>query len=368
MSNIEDYLKWRGDLSFAASPICEVDIAIFSQLVFLHPEKVLHNKNKLSIEKYGELFYKKQYDKLGIGVMEPQDINGLLSLCAKSERYKKCVIHGLFSKYSEKNQMQITAISIDIEEIDTRVIIFCGTGDTIIGWRENFNLIYKTPTPSQQLSVSYLDSMGKDYSGNIIVCGHSKGGHLAIYSALNCPTSVQEKIVAVYNLDGPGITDKLSQTRDFEQIHDKITSIIPEGSIIGRLFEHSERLKIVCSNDIGLYQHDCFNWKVLGTEFVTAEKFSDESNGVHTLVNNILQTMSDEDRAQFVEALYEMLFQTNAKTLTDLLNKRRELITSYTNLNSEARNALTSIGIKLLKDKYVRKLLLANVAKYAKIK
>ncbi len=35
MANIMDYLMWRGDLSFAASPFNEVDNVILSELVYV---------------------------------------------------------------------------------------------------------------------------------------------------------------------------------------------------------------------------------------------------------------------------------------------------------------------------------------------
>ena len=35
-SNIFDYIKWRGDLSFEDSPFCEVDSVIFSLISYLN--------------------------------------------------------------------------------------------------------------------------------------------------------------------------------------------------------------------------------------------------------------------------------------------------------------------------------------------
>ncbi len=37
MGNIISYLKWRGDLTFAERPFCEVDNLVLSELAYLEP-------------------------------------------------------------------------------------------------------------------------------------------------------------------------------------------------------------------------------------------------------------------------------------------------------------------------------------------
>ena len=41
MQSINDYLDWRGDLTFSASPFCEVDNLIFSMLAFIDFEGIV---------------------------------------------------------------------------------------------------------------------------------------------------------------------------------------------------------------------------------------------------------------------------------------------------------------------------------------
>ena len=44
MANIEDYLKWRGDLSFKVNPFNEVDNLILSELAYLNLEGIADKK------------------------------------------------------------------------------------------------------------------------------------------------------------------------------------------------------------------------------------------------------------------------------------------------------------------------------------
>ena len=48
----------------------------------------------------------------------------------------------------------------------------------------------------------------------------------------------------------------------------KITTYLPSGAIVGKLFEHPEKQKIIHSECTSLYQHDVFSWEIIGKEFV----------------------------------------------------------------------------------------------------
>ena len=63
--------------------------------------------------------------------------------------------------------------------------------------------------PSQIDAVNYLNNIAAKYNSNIRVGGHSKGGNLAIYAATFCTREVQDRIINVYNNDGPGFSEKI---------------------------------------------------------------------------------------------------------------------------------------------------------------
>ena len=54
MSNIIDYVSWRGDLDFTASPFNEVDSLILTQLVYLDFRGIvpgIHSRSSVTLEK-----------------------------------------------------------------------------------------------------------------------------------------------------------------------------------------------------------------------------------------------------------------------------------------------------------------------------
>ena len=53
-----------------------------------------------------------------------------------------------------------------------------------------------SPVPSQEDAVKYLNATCSYIRGRLYVGGHSKGGNLAIYSAINCNKRVKKKLNA----------------------------------------------------------------------------------------------------------------------------------------------------------------------------
>ena len=85
-----------------------------------------------------------------------------------------------------------------------KVIAFEGTDNNLVGWEEDFAMIYKFPVPADKDAISYINENVSLFDKSVIVVGHSKGGHLAMTAAAFSHWYVKLKIKSVYNLDGPG--------------------------------------------------------------------------------------------------------------------------------------------------------------------
>ena len=66
-----------------------------------------------------------------------------------------------------------------------------------------------SPVPSQFAAVEYVNYTIHTGIGKIRMGGHSKGGNLAIYAAVNCASRVQKRIIEVYNNDGIRVLIKI---------------------------------------------------------------------------------------------------------------------------------------------------------------
>ena len=187
----------------------------------------------------------------------------------------------------------------------------------------------------------------------IYIGGHSKGGNLTVYAAVHCGARIQRRIVAAYSNDGPGFKEPMVGRPEYEAIRDRIFSIIPQSSVVGMLLEHEEDYTVVQSCQQGLYQHDGFSWEVLGPGFIRLDDITAEGRTNAAAIRSFLAELDDEQRRQFVDALFDILGSTNAQTLTDLENEGvkawSNMVKSYKELSKESRQTLTNAVKVLLK-------------------
>ncbi len=140
--------------------------------------------------------------------------------------------------------------------------------------------------------------------GTFLVGGHSKGGNAAVYAAAFCSVSVQNRIQAVYNHDGPGFQPSVLDSPRYANVADRIQTIVPQGSFVGQLLTHLEPCMIVKSNAVGVMQHAAYSWEVKDGAFVTVSELSNSS----VLASQIMASWLEQLSAQQREALTKQLF------------------------------------------------------------
>ncbi len=342
MANITDYLDWRGDIGFSAISFGEVDSLIFSEMCYVDLDGIVSPYQSRSILlSYAEKQYVRRHrgENTYIGAIMPKDIIPLFIKAGRTERFGKVKVCGYVNHVNDQTQSQFSAITYVIDD-NNICVAYRGTDDTIVGWKENFNMSFMLPVPAQLEALSYLEKVAKSKEGNIYICGHSKGGNLAVYAATMAPDEIKSRIVSVYSHDGPGFTAEFIESEEYASIRDRIHTIIPQTSIVGMLLEHEETYEVVKSNQTGLLQHDSFSWEVLGPSFIHLDNVTKESRYIDRTIKQWLGEMSNAEREEFVEALFETLNATKAKTLTDLNTDRKKLVKAWSGLDAGMRNTV----------------------------
>ena len=292
----------------------------------------------------------RRYDVLreheSMGVLVPDQIPELGRRMAASARFSGLLLCGYENKIDDETQTQFSALTLLLPD-GTAYVAFRGTDDTIVGWKEDFNLAFLPVVPAQRMAVQYLQAAAAVFSERPLrVGGHSKGGNLAVYSAVFCSEAVQNQLMQVYNNDGPGFRTSLLPLPEHKRVAGRIVTIIPESSVVGILLEHEERCEVVRSTQIGLMQHDGFSWQVRGERF---EHLPDRTEGgklVDETLRAFIVSLSDEQRVAFIDALFDILTCTDADTLTDLkeggLRTAAAMVRKYRTLDKDTRQALGS--------------------------
>ncbi|MBO7426991.1 MAG: DUF2974 domain-containing protein [Clostridiales bacterium] len=349
MSNILDYIKWRGDLSFSKSPMNEVDGMIFANLCYLNFDAVLDSieSESIAIKEYTSLVRKNNLEILRMLLVNTKDYDDLLYSCSKSTRFRDVKLSDYLSMFDPKLEMQFAAITFELDD-KSLVVAFRGTDDTIAGWKEDFNMGFLDVIPSQAQALNYLNRIySKHPDRKLYLLGHSKGGNLAIYSAVKSPLKVNSKIAHIYNYDGPGFRGDFLEDKTYLRLTKKITSIVPESSIIGMLLERKESELIAKSNVMGgFYQHDGFSWEVIGTKFVTKKERNIDSQIIDKTLKSYLYNSTSEQRMQVADALSKIFKGYESYTLTDLTADKIKVINrlskSYDGLDKHTKDFLTA--------------------------
>ena len=289
-----DYLDWRGDLSFAASPFNEVDNYICAMVVTPDYTGVARGEQPLRelLAAYDAL-HGKSGDRLG-ALASPHTLPMLRRL-GETLRFG----------------------SLRVRD-GSAYIAFCGTDDTLTGWKEDFLMSATDEVPAQRSALEYFCRAAAAFPGPIRVGGHSKGGNLAVYAALHCGEALQSRIVEVYNNDGPGFRKSMVGTVEYERIKARLRFLLPQHSMVGQLLEQGEERHIVESAVSGMWAHDGFNWQVKGTKFVRCAELSLPARAFGDAMREIQERMDETERRETVEALFDLLGSNGAETLTEL--------------------------------------------------
>ncbi len=326
MSTIFDYIKWRGDLSFSADPFNEIDNMIFTQFCFLDFAGIMPPSGEsIQLSDAVNQYYKGKTDEdTKLGTLVPDTINKLAKEIALTERFGSLRL----CKYSDvivdngETDLQFAALAVMLPG-DRIVISFRGTDDTIVGWKEDANLALFPNIPAQRLALEFVESTANEFEGRIIICGHSKGGNLSIYSAKNSCDSTKERIERVFNNDGPGFSEDFFTDEEYLKIKSKVTTIIPQGSVVGTIFEQdNDSLKIVHSTNIGALQHDIFSWQLEG-KCLTSDTLSRDAIAYKKSFNAWISEMSIEERRLLIDSLFKFLSSSGAKTLTEAVGDKK---------------------------------------------
>ena len=321
MANIMDYLQWRGDLTLRQAPFNSIDNLILSTLVYIDFEQTgldLSGKSNVTIREAGEKFSILHADeKMKLGRVLPDVIFELFDVLSRTKRFQDMKLSHYINQIDEEEEKQFAAITVDLGNGNC-CIAYRGTDDTIVGWKEDFNMCFQYPVPSQIQAVEYLQQVTHTRFGKVYLGGHSKGGNLAIYAATMCQPRLRRRIRRVCSFDSPGFTQEFLECEAYQSVAERVHRIIPQSSMIGILFENHTKYDVVQSTQIGLFQHDMFSWQISGNDFIYVDDISSSSTTVEHTMKEFIAAMSIEERKKFVEALFYVFEQTGAKTLSDL--------------------------------------------------
>ena len=313
-TNLFGYLS-RAFETFEERPLTDVDSLVLSCLsYFRYQGEDVRGSRGVSVR---ELFQAEHLERMTRGLWDPEGLMRVLALTAASPRFRDVVVSNYVDDFDESAEKQFSACVLHLPA-GGAYVSYRGTDNTLVGWKEDFNMAFETGVPSQYAAIDYLERVAPSIDGNIYLGGHSKGGNLAVCAAARCSEPVATSIVRVFSHDGPGFTGDALADELWQQRADLVSKTVPRSSVIGMLFEKQEDYTVVESSMMGLTQHNPFSWVVEGNDFVNLEGLGRGASFVDKGLNEWIASMTREEREGVVETLFSVLGAAGEDTFADL--------------------------------------------------
>ncbi|MEA4892132.1 MAG: DUF2974 domain-containing protein [Peptococcaceae bacterium] len=347
MANVFDYLMWRGDLSLSQSGFNDVDNILLSLIAYIPFDGIVAEApgGGVTLAEAAERFLARPDAFKAARVRRDVELLAAMKDCP---RFREMRLSAYVNQIDAAAEKQFAALAVELgkgtQGKSAYYIAFRGTDNTLVGWKEDFNMSFMSPVPAQVEAARYLEKAAQALQGEFLIGGHSKGGNLAVYAAAFCPAAIQARIRQVYNNDGPGFDSGVLASAGHQAVKDRIRTFVPQTSVVGMLLEHEESYTVIRSVQVGLLQHDPYSWQIQGTQPAFLGEVSAGCRFFDRTIKDWVAGMDQSQREQFVDLLYEILGATNVQTLPELTAhwyvNARILLKSLINLDEDMRRVL----------------------------
>ena len=359
MGDILSYIDEFGGFTFVEKPLCEADGLILAHLSYYVYDEIVPgiNDNLPPVYLYDLPKYMKEEEFISVK-WELEKNRELFKRVAASRRYRNVRLNYFVNEIDLEEDVQFCAVTFLLGNGDI-YISFRGTDDELIGWKEDFYMAYRTPVGSQIRSVNYVNKIAeiflKKRNAQFYFGGHSKGGNLAVYAAMQCDRKLRHRILKIYNFDGPGFRPEFMEELDYENIKEKVVKFVPDESFIGLLMEQNNDYILIKSTKIGMAQHIALTWYVEGDSFLRSECNQHKRKDLYAEINNWILAMDREKVGEFLDNLFSLIEITEARTLSELkgvipdFSKKANLIKiTYKKMDEETKRLFWEMGIFMI--------------------
>ena len=352
MSTIFDYLDHVTYDSIYDRPFKELDVLALTELTYLPFDRIVPQGDTTNIEvRLSDAT--DLVDRITDFIVTDQHLQ-LVDSLATSKRFKNIKLLNYVDEYDPDVQKQFAAMTYRLT-MDVYLVVFRGTDDTLIGWKEDFHMTYMDHIPAQRRAASYLQHVMKEFpKGRFMVAGHSKGGNLAAYACSYLPDQLSEQVDAIFCYDAPGLNKSIIKTEGYQRIAHLIHRFVPQGSIVGMMLEVPEPATIVKSRAFGGFaQHDAFTWMVEKDGFVTLDQTSPDSQQMNQTLKQWVREVPDSQLKKFFDTFFGLFLDAGITSINDLMNlknfsKIKDIFQNAQDLDPTEREMLERLAKQLI--------------------
>ena len=352
MPNLIDYLEKVKELTFDQEPLNILDKVCINEIGYLTYEKWLTASDlqrTINLHDYAE---GKDLNP-DYSFMVTKKRVELAEAMVRSRRFAGLNLSDYHSVLDKEVEKQFAAMIFSLPELDYHQLVFRGTDDSVIGWKEDFQLTYSREIPAHRSAIAFLSEHLPNLSGHITVSGHSKGGNLALYSAVQSSTALREQIAELLLLDSPGLMKSLLVKPSYQELKPKMTLIRPQDSVVGVMLYWDQDAQLVAAEGIGIAQHNALLWQVdlEGSDFVYVDQPTDLSQRLKETFQEWIETLPNQQLKLVCDLFFDTILDSGIESLDDIgvktLPKLGQLLQEFGNLTDQH---LTDQQKKILQD------------------
>ena len=321
-----EYIRDFGHLTFAEKPFCDEDNIALCEAFYMDIERAAPNHFEDEPMPF-DVMANKMFELNGnkhvpMGLILNKSISVAVMAMAKTKRFSEVKVTACRAVYSEDPPIQFDACTFILPD-GTKVITYRGTDDTLVGWYEDTMIMTQKKMPSNDLAAQYLDEANEKFQdGGFIVTGHSKGGNLALYAALNCSQAARDRIVTLYNNDGPGFSDyEYLESKAYKELLPRYKHFMPSNGFFGLMLAYDNDFETIKSNRLlPPFAHDLTSWEQKDGNLVLTDGLTPMGKINDRTFNPILMNINGEQGEVFGTVAYTVLRGTGQKGLLDVAN------------------------------------------------
>ena len=322
MATINDYLDCNGSRTFDEFAFNEADSLCLNELGYFCFEELdasIDFKKTVNLHEV-LLPYITGEKAFSHSFLVTEERVKLLQKVVASKRFANLNLSDYVNDVDAEYERQFSAMVFTLPEINHHQLVFRGTDDTMIGWKEDFKLTYVQEIPAHRAAVAYLENYLEKYAGKVTVSGHSKGGNLALYAVAHVNDLLREQIEKVYMLDAPGLQEKGLESDGYKAIRERVTVIRPEESIVGIMLYNDIEPIVVKSNASGIMQHALTSWQFNEEtgELILAERQTDLSQNLEKTFKQWMNELSSQELKILFDTLFDTLMSSGIHSINDV--------------------------------------------------
>ena len=360
MGNLITYVQQYEAQTFKDKSLTDIDILVLTEIAYLPFDEIVSSsfeeKAAISLNQLGkefEIIKEKEHENNPF--MITKERIQLLDVVSKSQRYKDIKVFGFMNDIDDELTKQFAAVCYQWEE-ESRWIIFRGTDESLIGWKEDFMMTYSDLIPAQTDAIEYLRKQAELFAGSLNISGHSKGGNLSLYASAMQEEDIQHRIKQIYCWDAPGVHRSILGTEGYQRVVSKAKRYIPQDSIVGLMLESQVPYHIIESQGSGISQHSALMWNIEEDHFVELTELTKNSQLTDQTFKQWTEVVSDEDLKLFFDTFFELIFEMGVETVNDVYyNFRiymRQFFEKTYQMDTEKREILLRVGRLLFQIRY----------------